>query len=636
MSALAYRREIDGLRALAIIPVVLFHAGFDWLGGGYLGVDVFFVISGYLITSILLTEKESGNFSLIHFWERRARRIVPALFFMLLVCIPIAWVLLLPKEHWEFKEGIGSTAIFLSNFLLLDQSGYFDTAAERKPLLHTWSLAIEEQFYLLFPLLWLAVWRRGLGFAFLIIGVIVILSLGLAEWLSLKKPAAAFYLLPTRAWELGFGALLAIFSYRRKSALDGSVMTTIAAYSGLGLILASIFLYTNETPSPSLLTLVPVLGTALVIFGANERNAVGRLLGLPIFVGLGLISYSLYLWHQPILAFARIQSFDSLSLVQKFFFLLVAVLIAYSSWRWVERPFRDGSRVKTRMLIVWGAGLGAFYILVGLDGYRTKQLAHKSEQVAQVLNAEPSVMLLGDSHASHLLPGLDKFLPGQVANFARAGCIPFYGVDRYDSRSKPGICPAVMEHALDLFQSDDRFKTIILASMGPVYLTGEAFRGKDLARVKGMRLTLESDPNLKDRWLIYESAMRGTLTRLRGANKKILFVIDIPELGVDPLFCDVTGKKINFFGTEVRIRNPDNQKCNVSRDEYESRAGKYREVVFRVLADYPEVLLFDPLEFLCDEKICRGIVDGHALYRDADHLSAFGSAYIASRIIAAY
>jgi peptidoglycan/LPS O-acetylase OafA/YrhL len=633
MGTLNYRPEIDGLRAFAIIPVVLFHAGIDWLSGGYLGVDIFFVISGYLITALILREKEAGSFALLNFWERRARRILPALFCMVLICIPLGWLLFLPKELWEFQESVGSVALFLSNHLFLDQSGYFDNAAERKPLLHTWSLAVEEQFYLLFPLLSLALWRSRLTFL-IVISIVVVSSLVLAQWLSVEKPAAAFYLLPTRAWELGIGSLLAIWLYNRADYQSVSdTVASVAAIGGLILIVSCFYFYTPETPSPSLYTLVPVLGAALVIAGSNSHNAVGRFLGLPLFVGVGLISFSLYLWHQPIFAFARVQSLDELAPRQVFLLLVCTVVLAYCSWKWIETPFRNRQKVSYRVLAALLLSLSAFYVFLGLLGYNTKKEFRKIDPVKHALSSTPTVMLFGDSHASHLLPGLEKFLPGRVKDYSRAGCLPLYGVDRYDSRGKPGVCPRITEEALDRFRTVDSYKTLILSSMGPVYLTGEAFRGKDLARVRGMQLTYSLAPGIDDRWTLYELALRNTLARLSQLDKRVIFVIDVPELGVDPLFCDTQGKTIRVFGNELRIREADNQRCYVTRSEYDERTQRYRNLVNTVLPDYPKIIMFDPINLFCDQFRCDGIVQGKALYKDADHLSIFGSEMVAASLV---
>jgi peptidoglycan/LPS O-acetylase OafA/YrhL len=214
-----YRREIDGLRALAVIPVILFHAGFQTFSGGFVGVDVFFVISGYLITSIILTGLEQNNFSIINFYERRARRILPALFFIMLICIPISWFLLLPYHLLEFSRSLIATTFFSSNILFWSESGYFANAAAEKPLLHTWSLAVEEQYYFLFPLFLMIFWKFGKRWILAFLGILFIASLALAEWAAYTKPAAAFYLLPTRGWEFLIGSFTAFYlssAYQKK------------------------------------------------------------------------------------------------------------------------------------------------------------------------------------------------------------------------------------------------------------------------------------------------------------------------------------------------------------------------------------------------------------------------------------
>jgi peptidoglycan/LPS O-acetylase OafA/YrhL len=206
-----YRREIDGLRALAVLPVILFHAGFETFSGGFVGVDVFFVISGYLITTIILTELEQGKFSLINFYGRRALRILPALFLVMLVCIQFAWFWLLPSDMKGFSQSLVTVSVFASNILFWRKSGYFDTASELKPLLHTWSLAVEEQYYILFPLFLMLFWGRGKRWMLVTLGLVSIASLAVAQWAAYAKPAVAFYLLPTRAWELLIGALAAFY-----------------------------------------------------------------------------------------------------------------------------------------------------------------------------------------------------------------------------------------------------------------------------------------------------------------------------------------------------------------------------------------------------------------------------------------
>lgn len=311
-----YRREIDGLRAVAVVPVVLFHAGFGLFSGGYVGVDVFFVISGYLITTILLSELHDGRFSIVKFYERRARRLLPALFLVMACCLPFAWLWLLPEDMVDFGQSLMAVVGFVSNVLFWrEETGYFNTAAELKPLLHTWSLAVEEQFYLLFPLALMLLWKLPRTGLFVLLALVSVISLGIAEWGAHNQPAAAWFLLPTRAWELGIGALAAI--HLRNKPLDPQAsggFNQLMSLAGISLIAWAIFFFDDNTPFPGVWGLLPVVGTALVILFATPATLGGRLLGTRALVGTGLISYSAYLWHQPLLAFARQRNIVELDL----------------------------------------------------------------------------------------------------------------------------------------------------------------------------------------------------------------------------------------------------------------------------------------------------------------------------------
>lgn len=355
-----YRREVDGLRALAVVPVMFFHAGIGPLTGGYLGVDIFFVISGYLITGILLREISAGEFSLWRFYERRARRILPALAVMVATCIPMAWFFMMPDPLENFGQSVVATMLSLNNVLLTITSGYWDLASEFKPLIHTWSLAVEEQFYLVFPVLLVVAYPLLRGKTIGLVWLIVIVSYASCIVLYTRYPDATFYLLHTRAWELGIGALGAFWEHRRRFRADNLL-------SGLGLLLimASMLLFTASTPHPSVLTAVPVLGTLLVLLYARTGSVVSNLLSFRPLVGIGLISYSLYLWHQPVLTFARILSFDEPRKTLFVLLLVACVVIAYLSWRFVEQPFRRGSIVSVRTLISFSVASTVSLTLVG-------------------------------------------------------------------------------------------------------------------------------------------------------------------------------------------------------------------------------------------------------------------------------
>jgi len=285
-----YRPEIDGLRAVAVMPVILFHAGVTQMSGGYVGVDVFFVISGFLITGILARELQAGQFSLLGFYERRARRILPALFLVLLVTAIVGALVMLPYELATLGRGIVAVLLFVSNVLFWRESGYFAAASELNPLLHTWSLAVEEQYYILFPLVLWACWRWFPRGVVPLLGLITVGSLALAEVLSVRMPSANFYLLPTRAWELLAGSLAALYLLRRP-APQGWLAEALGL-AGLAAIAFAVLTYDAATPFPSLWALAPVLGTVAIIVAASPATLVGKLLGTAPFVGIGLISYS--------------------------------------------------------------------------------------------------------------------------------------------------------------------------------------------------------------------------------------------------------------------------------------------------------------------------------------------------------
>lgn len=330
-----YRPEIDGLRSVAVLPVILFHAGLGIFSGGYVGVDIFFVISGYLITTIILSQIIAGRFSLLEFYSRRSRRILPALFLVIACTIPLAFLLMLPSQFNDFSQSVAAVTIFASNILFWKESGYFAAAAELKPLLHTWSLAVEEQYYVLFPLLLLGLWRLGARPALMVLGVIFGASLIASQFLSTRAPDANFFLLLSRAWELLAGSLCAIWILKR-----GRSGHALASTLGLGLILASIFLYDGDTPFPSVYALAPVAGTALIILFADGGTPVGRLLAMrgPVFIGL--ISYSAYLWHQPLFALARLASPDHPPMAVMMALAALSIGLAFLSWKYVEQPAR--------------------------------------------------------------------------------------------------------------------------------------------------------------------------------------------------------------------------------------------------------------------------------------------------------
>lgn len=379
-----YRREIDGLRALAVLPVILFHAGFQTFRGGFVGVDVFLVISGYLITAHILEELQQGRFSIIDFYERRARRILPALFFVMLVCLPFAWLWLLPKDLRSFSQSLVAVVVYVSNVLFWQTSDYFDTLAELKPLLHTWSLAVEEQYYLLFPMILQLTWRLGTAWMLAVLGAAAVISLGWAHWGSTAMPAATFYLLPTRAWELLVGAIIAFHFSSHQRWQPGKAMEETGSALGLLMLLFAVFFFDKHTPFPSLYTLIPTLGTGLIILFATPQTAVGKLLGHTTLVGIGLISYSAYLWHQPMFAFARHRSLGEPGPWMLAALVGAALLLAYVTWKQVETPFRNRQRWTRKSIFLLSALFSLVFMVIGWTGHFTKGFPDRLPKMANL------------------------------------------------------------------------------------------------------------------------------------------------------------------------------------------------------------------------------------------------------------
>ncbi len=357
-----YRDEIDGLRALAVVPVVLFHAGFELFSGGFVGVDVFFVISGYLITSILIDDIQNKQFNIVKFYEKRARRILPAMFFVMLSCIPFAYIFFNPLQFREFSQSIFAAAMFLSNFFFYIKADYFGLSAEEKPLLHTWSLAVEEQYYLLFPLFLIFTWRFGKNNVFLMIVVIAAVSLLLSEWGWRHNAAANFYLIPTRAYELLAGSVAAIV-IQKHGILNNNMLASV----GLAVIIFAIFLFDETTPFPSIHALVPVLGAMFVVLFAGQKTFVAKVLRIKLLSWMGLISYSVYLWHQPALVFAKAAIGNELG-HEHFLILFSGIIgISYISWKYLESPFRNPDIISRRQIFVLGISFFLMFSTFGLS-----------------------------------------------------------------------------------------------------------------------------------------------------------------------------------------------------------------------------------------------------------------------------
>jgi peptidoglycan/LPS O-acetylase OafA/YrhL len=633
---LKYRAEIDGLRAIAVVAVILFHAGFEVFSGGFVGVDVFFVISGYLITTILIEEIENNRFSIFNFYERRARRILPGLFFVMLVCIPFAWMWMLPSQMEAFSKSLVAVCLFASNILFWRENRYWNAASVEKPLLHTWSLSVEEQYYVLFPIFLFLVWRFGRNRVFWMIVVFAAMSLALTEWGWFNEPTANFYLLPSRAFELLAGSMAAFLVQKR-----GVQANNPLSLLGLAAILFAFFVYDQGTPLPSLYTLVPVIGVVLLVLFAEKETLTAKLLSTKLFVGIGLISYSAYLWHQPLFAFARIRSFEEPTPVLMLTLILLSLVLAYFSWKYIEKPFRDKNKIKRQSVFLLSVSFTLIFISIGIFGYKNDGFRDQSKlkdsisfNMSKLIDKD--ILVFGDSHAAHLIHGLENVTSGVVKVFASAGCIPLRNVDRYDFRFFRGNCANKMNTFLDEVIEKDPNALILLASMGPVYLDGTTFKGKDIARVTGNGVELVTNKDVKDKWKVYEIGLRTTFLELSQLqNAKTVFVIDVPELGID-FGCRFDSKvlRTSYFEIgDLRTTFPTSN-CKVSRQDYDNRADRYKKLVYSVASELPSVLVFDPTEYFCFSDNCIGYrKDIGYIYEDADHLGQSGSNFWAYNFV---
>ena len=357
-----YRGEIDGLRALAVLPVISFHAGFDIFSGGFVGVDIFFVISGYLITTIIIKDLDNNTFSFKKFYERRARRIFPALIFVILISSIISFIFLTRSELASYFKSVVATLLFFSNLYFYKTTPYFRSESDLEPLLHTWSLSIEEQFYIIFPITLLLFHKFFKRYIFLMLIFGFAASLFICQFLALKTGGTLnFYFTFSRAWELALGAICA-YMIIYKNLSFSILIKNLFSIVGIVLIVFSIFFFNRQTVFPSFYTLVPTIGTALIILFASKETLVNKILSIKFFVSIGLISYSLYLWHQPLLAFGRI-FFDDLSIIQKLILIFLAVLMSIFSYFFIETTFRDKNKIDFKIFFRAGY-MSTIFLLV--------------------------------------------------------------------------------------------------------------------------------------------------------------------------------------------------------------------------------------------------------------------------------
>ena len=433
---LRYRPEIDGLRAIAVVAVILYHAqitifGYQPFRGGFIGVDIFFVISGYLITSIILKELvTTGTFSFKHFYERRIRRILPALLFVMLVSFPFAWMYLLPSSFVDFSKSILYSLGFSSNFYFhYSNQQYGAESGLLKPFLHTWSLSVEEQFYILFPIVLLVTFKYFKKYLIHILILGFVISLGLAEWGSRNYPSLNFYVLPTRGWELLTGSILAYLEIKQGYRSKNQLLNLILPFIGLVLIGHSILFFNDEMFHPSFYTLSPIVGVCLIIWFSSKNELVTKILSTKLFVGIGLISYSLYLWHYPIFAFDRIFEFTQGGLFYKLLLGIIIIILSIFSYNFIERPVRNKNNkfkiILSLILISISSLVIANINIIQKNGYKDRFYITKNYELDRGkylleninfeinydyddYNYRKNVLMVGNSHAEDILEILSK------------------------------------------------------------------------------------------------------------------------------------------------------------------------------------------------------------------------------------
>lgn len=615
--AARYRPEIDGLRALAIAPVVVHHAHPAWLPGGYAGVDLFFVISGYLITGIIASELAEGRFGLWRFWERRLRRIVPALAVMLMVSSIAAWAILTPLDFRQFAKALVAAALFASNLQFARGTDYFYSAEGDRPLLHTWTLGVEEQFYILFPLLLLGLWRWRPQMVLPAIAALGLASFALALWLAPRWPLGAFYLLPTRMWELMLGAAFALAPAPERPR-DG------LALAGLGLIALGLALIGPGTAAPGPLFLLPTIGAALVLRFAQAGGLAARLLGWRPLVGLGLVSYGTYLWHQPVLAFLQYVHFGPLGPGLLLAGIAASVGLGALSHIFIEQPVRQRQRLARPALLVMacaagivmplGAGLAAYF---GMLPARSTALAQRLEGLrpadadAEMVVPEHGALafvLYGDSHAGHYF-GAARARFGRGALVSAFGCLSAGGLSsRAPGDPKEPACRAL----------PDALETVVRTRQVRLVIWGQ--RWQRWLYPNGSDVPLGTTYGAGQPHLF--RAMERLAARLP-ADVRIVIIGNAPTP-------ETAGGALT--GGWLRCRAYANAACPRAFPASRAEGRRLNAALEAFAARHPRFVYVDAAAPLCPDGHCLLVQDGRLNFWDESHLTYAAAARVLSQI----
>ena len=643
---------------------MLNHAFPALISGGFVGVDIFFVISGYLISGHIFEALNSGTFSLLDFYIKRVRRIFPALILVLLSCLAMGWFCLFSREYAELGQLTSAGAFFLSNIVLWKTTGYFDTAASYKILLHLWSLGIEEQYYIFWPL-FVLLFRRILKSIFPLILIFTIASFALNVAMVSTRPTATFYLPLTRFWELLIGVVLAYLGIFRPAAVDGLLgrfvpsrqIPTTQSVLGVLCLLYGLAALSRNNQFPGWWALLPTLGTFLLISAGPEAWINRRILSHPFPVFIGMIGYPLYLWHWPLLVFLRILSDGTPPKYIRFLAMLVAVVLAWLTYRFVEVPIRF-RRVSSRSRLVLAVSLLGVLASIGVYGYAISKNPRVLSarfggadygvrlDALQEVNPEckknypfatdfcqlshpeapPTVALFGDSHAIHFYGAMKSYFDHRGENLlalAEGDCLPFYDVNVKVSSHQAKNCPLLNNRALDQAMGTSSIHTIILSAYSVFAVTGTNFalvdKSDDHKSLEDMR-----HPRERSNATIYRDGLRRTVKRALEAKKQVVFVLDTPELDFEPSSC-VVHRPLSLRGNGLR------QPCSMDLRTVYERQSVSRKLITDTLAEFPEVKILDPLAILCHGDICLAGMDGTAFYLDRNHLLPQGADYLVER-----
>ena len=646
---LPYRPEIDGIRAFAVAAVILYHAFPEVFRGGFLGVDIFFVISGYLITGILRKDAENGSVNLPRFYARRIRRIFPALAVVLCCSLCLGWAALLPDEYRTLGKHIAGGAFFVDNILLWREAGYFDAESAAKPLLHLWSLGIEEQYYLVFPLV-VALFVRKPARLLKAILCIVLVSFICNLCMIDSHPVAVFFLPVTRIWELLVGALLACL-WRGNQVGNRLLPATCIFLLGTSLVTTG-FILADGGPWPGWRAGLPTLGTCCLIATAGGTPLGKFLFCNKLAVYCGKISYPLYLWHWPLLSLSSITGFRLVenSVINPLLLVGIAFAAASLTYHGIEKKIRfrkDRGTIGALLSVMLTIGLLGILVWLhnGFEGRCGSPTGQDYLNCAEVLETESrdrclrifpdwkelndnicrtqdsldkiDTAIIGDSHAGHLFAGLALANSGHsFAVFPASGAAPFTDVMSFTRQEK-----AFRKNGITLI---NRAYAVVLAhtNIKNVILAHRPFCSYvDLidARV----------PSEIDRDTILENAMRRSFSLLVGAGKNVVVVLDNPRSPVHPRNC--RPRPLDFLNTE--------KMCTFAKEEEEmteAMARKwYRRILSKVLMDFPAVLVVDLSPLLCTDGLCHLEIGGDILYEDSGHLSPLGSRLVSKEILPA-